>query len=415
MSIESVVLSNHLNLCRPLLLLPSIFPSIRVFSNESALRIRWPKYLSFSFSINPSNEHPGLISFRMDWLVSLQCKGLSRVFSNTTVQKHQFFSAQSSLWSSSHTDNMTTGKTIALTRQTNHDGTGRRLNKKEDTFFTLLMVRGRVREPSRDQRWQLHGQGPQAWACCPPPSWGVSPGGTNRKPGGGQGTVVGSLVGLELGSGQCLEGVPGERRRAQAPAPALLAAASHPVWAMGGQHTAASSVQTQSPDPDCRQRGLAAFIHRCFPAVVCRKLRKGTQRRDDWPLCLSAKPRFVADSWGSRTLFGSVQEGTFLRGGQFLGMMIVGLASRSSEPWSIESLILRTMLLYNVPYATKVRGEFSVNRSTCKASLLRADTQRLWTDHRWGGAEGLSSPGADATRRSAPREAGKPDSPGAAV
>ena len=104
MLIESVVLSNHFNLCRPLLLLPSIFPSIRVFSNESALRIRWPKYLSFSFSINPSNEHPGLISFRMDWLVSLQCKGLSRVFSNTTVQKHQFFSAQSSLWSSSHID-----------------------------------------------------------------------------------------------------------------------------------------------------------------------------------------------------------------------------------------------------------------------------------------------------------------------
>ena len=68
MSIESVMPSNHLILCRPLLLLPSIFPSIRVFSNESALRIRWPKYRSFSFSISPSNEHPGLISFRMDWL-----------------------------------------------------------------------------------------------------------------------------------------------------------------------------------------------------------------------------------------------------------------------------------------------------------------------------------------------------------
>ena len=104
LSIESVMPSNHLILYRPLLLLPSIFPSIRGFSNKSALRIRWPKYLSFSFSINPSNEHPGPISFRMDWLVSLQCKGLSRVCSNTTVQKHQFFSAQSSLWSSSHTD-----------------------------------------------------------------------------------------------------------------------------------------------------------------------------------------------------------------------------------------------------------------------------------------------------------------------
>ena len=68
-----------------------IFPSIRVFSSESALRIRWPKYWSFSFNISPSSEHPGLISFRMDWFDSLQSKGLSRVFSNTTVQKHQFF------------------------------------------------------------------------------------------------------------------------------------------------------------------------------------------------------------------------------------------------------------------------------------------------------------------------------------
>ena len=86
--------SSHLILCHPLLLLPSIFPSIRVFSNESVLCIRWPKYCSFSFSISPSNEHPGLICFRMDWLDSLQSKGLSRVFSNTTVQKHQFFGAQ---------------------------------------------------------------------------------------------------------------------------------------------------------------------------------------------------------------------------------------------------------------------------------------------------------------------------------
>ena len=89
MSIELVMPSNHLILCRPLLLLPSIFPSIRVFSNESALHIRWPKYWSFSFNISPSNEHPGVIS--------LQFKGLSRVFSNTTVQKHQFFDAQLSL------------------------------------------------------------------------------------------------------------------------------------------------------------------------------------------------------------------------------------------------------------------------------------------------------------------------------
>ena len=97
MSSESVMPSNHLILCCLLLLLPSIFPSIRVFSNESVLSIRWPKYWSFSFSISPSNEFPGLISFRMDWLDLLAVQGLSRVFSNTTVQKHQFFSAQLSL------------------------------------------------------------------------------------------------------------------------------------------------------------------------------------------------------------------------------------------------------------------------------------------------------------------------------
>ena len=97
MSIESVIPSNHLIPCRPLLLLPSIFPSIRVFSNESALRIRWPKYWSFSFSISPSNEHPGLITLGWTGWISLQSKGLSRVFSNTTVQKHQFFCAQLSL------------------------------------------------------------------------------------------------------------------------------------------------------------------------------------------------------------------------------------------------------------------------------------------------------------------------------
>ena len=102
MSIELMMPSNHLILCRPLLLLPSIFPSIRVFSNESALHIRWPKYWSFSFNISPSSEHPGLISFRMDWLDLLAVHGLSRVFSNTTVQKHQFFSTQLSLQSNSH-------------------------------------------------------------------------------------------------------------------------------------------------------------------------------------------------------------------------------------------------------------------------------------------------------------------------
>ena len=97
MSIESVIPSNHLILCRPLLLLPSIFPNIRVFSNESVLPIRCPKYWSFSLSITSSNEYSGLISFRIHWLEFLAVQGtLSRVFSNTTVQK-QFFSAQLSL------------------------------------------------------------------------------------------------------------------------------------------------------------------------------------------------------------------------------------------------------------------------------------------------------------------------------
>ena len=98
MSIQSVMPSNHFILCLPLLLPPSIFPSIRVFSNESVLHIRWAKYWSFNFSISPSSEYSGLISFR----VGLSSKGLSRVFSNTTVQKHQFFGAQPSLWSHAH-------------------------------------------------------------------------------------------------------------------------------------------------------------------------------------------------------------------------------------------------------------------------------------------------------------------------
>ena len=103
MSIESVMPSNQVIFCRPLLLLPSIFPSIRVFSNESVLCIRWPKYWSFSFNISLSNEYSGPISLRMDWLDPLAVQGtLSRVFSNTTVQKHQFFSAQLSSQSNSH-------------------------------------------------------------------------------------------------------------------------------------------------------------------------------------------------------------------------------------------------------------------------------------------------------------------------
>ena len=117
MCIESVMPSNRLILCHPLLLLPSIFSSIRVFSSESVLHIRWPKYWSFSFNISPSNEHPGLISFRMDWLDLLAVQGTLK----SLLQHHS--SKASVLWCSvffiqlSHLY-MTTGKNIALTRQT---------------------------------------------------------------------------------------------------------------------------------------------------------------------------------------------------------------------------------------------------------------------------------------------------------
>ena len=99
LSIVSVMPSNHLILHCPLLLLPPIFPSIRVFSNESALHIQWPKYSSFSFNISPSNEHPGLISFSMDWLdlLAVQRTLKRSPFSNITAQKHQFFCSQISL------------------------------------------------------------------------------------------------------------------------------------------------------------------------------------------------------------------------------------------------------------------------------------------------------------------------------
>ena len=117
MSIESEMPSNHLILCRPPLLLPSIFPSTRVFSNESAFYIRWPKYWNFSFSMSLSNEHPRLISFRMDWLDLLAVQGslkslLQHHSSKASIQCSAFFTVQLS-----H-PYMTTGKTIALTRQT---------------------------------------------------------------------------------------------------------------------------------------------------------------------------------------------------------------------------------------------------------------------------------------------------------
>ena len=118
MSIELVMPSNHLILCHPLLLPPSIFPSIRVFSNESVPHIRWPKYWSFSFNISPSNEHPGLISFRMDWLNLLAVQGtlkslLQHHSSKASILRHStFFIVQLS-----H-PYMTTGKTIDLTKRT---------------------------------------------------------------------------------------------------------------------------------------------------------------------------------------------------------------------------------------------------------------------------------------------------------
>ena len=110
--------SNHLILCHPLLLLPSIFPSIRVFSNESAIRIRWPKYWSFSFNISPSNEHPGPISFKMDWLDLLEVQGTLK----SLLQHHSSKASilQDSAFFIVHLSHpyMTTGKTIALNRRT---------------------------------------------------------------------------------------------------------------------------------------------------------------------------------------------------------------------------------------------------------------------------------------------------------
>ena len=118
MSIESVIPSSHLILCHPLLLLPSIFPSITVFSNESALRIRWPKYWSFSFSSSPSKEYSGLIFFRIDWCDLLAAQGILKSLlqhhsSKTSVLRHSAFFIAQLLHSY-----MTTGKTIALTRRT---------------------------------------------------------------------------------------------------------------------------------------------------------------------------------------------------------------------------------------------------------------------------------------------------------
>ena len=110
--------SNHLMLCHPLLLLPSIFPSISVFSNESALRIRWPNYQSFSFNINPSNEHPGLISFRMDWLDLLAIQGTLKSLLQHNSSKASILQCSAFFIVQLSHPYMTTEKTIALTRRT---------------------------------------------------------------------------------------------------------------------------------------------------------------------------------------------------------------------------------------------------------------------------------------------------------
>ena len=118
MSTESVMPSNHLILCCPFLLLPSTFPSIRVFSNESALRIRWPKYWSFSFNISPSNDHPGLISFRMDWLELLAVQGTLKSLLQHHSSKASILQCSAFFIGQLSHPYMTTGKTIALTRWT---------------------------------------------------------------------------------------------------------------------------------------------------------------------------------------------------------------------------------------------------------------------------------------------------------
>ena len=133
MSIKSVMPSSHFILCRPLLLLPSIFPSIRVFSNESGLHIRWPKYWSFSFNISPSNEHPGLICFRMDWLDLLAVQGTLKSLLQHHSSKHQFFGAQLSLWSNSHVH-------IELQRQQSAVNLSSGVTQEKETVLTNLSV-----------------------------------------------------------------------------------------------------------------------------------------------------------------------------------------------------------------------------------------------------------------------------------
>ena len=161
MSIESVMPSNHLILCHPLFLPPSIFPSIRVFSNESAHHIRWPKYWSFSFNIIPSNEYLGLISFRMDWLDLLEVQGTRKSLLQSHILKPSilpwpvFFIAQLS-----H-PYMTTGKSIALTRQTF-------VGKLISLLFNMLSRLVITFPPKRKHLLMSWLQSPSQWFLSPP-------------------------------------------------------------------------------------------------------------------------------------------------------------------------------------------------------------------------------------------------------
>ena len=158
MSIELVIPSNHLILCHPFLLLPSIFPSIRVFSNESALHIRWPKYWSFSFNISPSNEHPGLISFKMDWLDLLADQGILKSLLQhhsskaSALQCSAFFTVQLSY------PYVTTGKIIVLTRWSF-------VGKVMSLLFNTLFVIAFLPRSKNLLIWWL--QSPSAWFWSP--------------------------------------------------------------------------------------------------------------------------------------------------------------------------------------------------------------------------------------------------------
>ena len=162
MSIELVMPSNRLILCCPFLLLPSIFPSIRVFSKESALFIRWPKYWSFSFSISPSNEHPGLISFRMDWLDLLAVQGahkslLQHHSSKASILLHSsFFIVQLS-----H-PYMTTGKTIALTRWT---FVGKVMSQLFNMLSRLVIIFLYYSPIKKGWKWVIHGDADGSRVC----------------------------------------------------------------------------------------------------------------------------------------------------------------------------------------------------------------------------------------------------------